>query len=57
VDPKGEVLVEASGHKEQIIHSTLDLSKIDMERRQEPVLRSLRRDIYGLAFDIIGSGQ
>ncbi len=57
VDPKGEVLAEASRQKEQIIYGTLDLSEIASERRQEPVIRSLRRDIYGLTFDLIRSDR
>lgn len=57
VDPKGEILVEASAQEEQVICGTLDLSAIAMERKQEPVLRSLRKDIYGLTLDLIRSGR
>jgi predicted amidohydrolase len=57
VDPKGEVLVEASGHEEQIISRMLNLSEIAMERKQEPVLYSLRREIYGLTSDLIRRGR
>ncbi len=53
VAPKGDVLAEASRQKEQIIYGTLDLSKIASERSQEPVMRSLRREIYGQTFDLL----
>jgi predicted amidohydrolase len=57
VDPRGAVLAEASRKKEQIIYGTLDLSKIASERSQEPVMRSLRPDIYGQTFDLLGNAR
>jgi predicted amidohydrolase len=53
VDPRGDILVEASVEEEQIICGTLDLSEIAAERKQEPVMRSLRPDIYGLTYGLV----
>lgn len=44
VNPRGEVLAEASLDKEEIIESEIDTSEILNERMQEPVLRSIRRN-------------
>ena len=46
VDPKGEVIAEASRDKEELLVAELDLSLILEERKQEPVLRSQRPELY-----------
>lgn len=53
VNPKGEVIAEASNQREEIIYGTLDLEAIDRERKQEPVLESLRPNIYQASSDLI----
>jgi len=45
VNPKGELLVKA-GREERAVVAELDLSLIERERRQEPVLSSLRPELY-----------
>jgi predicted amidohydrolase len=45
VNPKGEVLFEA-GDIECILKGTIDLSFINQERIQEPILRSRRAELY-----------
>lgn len=52
VDPRGEVLVEASGEKEEIISTEIHLDRIAEERKSEPVLRSLRRDLLKSVYDL-----
>ena len=44
INPRGEVLVEASTDKEEIINCEVDINEILKERMQEPVLRSIRSD-------------
>jgi len=51
--PKGEVIAEASPDKEEIIYSDIDFNQIIAERRQEPVLRSLRSEIYRIELDLV----
>lgn len=46
VDPRGDVLAEA-GTDEETIVATIDTAAILRERKQEPVLRSRRADLYG----------
>lgn len=48
VNPRGEVIAEASPEKEEILVVELDLQLIDEEREQEPVLRNLRPELYTL---------
>jgi len=46
VNPRGEVLVEASADREEIINCEVDLDEILKERIQEPVLRNVRLDYF-----------
>jgi predicted amidohydrolase len=46
VNPRGEVLAEASHAEEELLVAELDLSLILRERKQEPVLRSRRPELY-----------
>ncbi|MDY7027260.1 MAG: carbon-nitrogen hydrolase family protein [Spirochaetota bacterium] len=52
VDPRGEILVEASGEKEEIISAEIELDRIAEERKSEPVLRSLRRDLLKSVYEL-----
>jgi 5-aminopentanamidase len=47
VDPRGEVLVRASGTSEDVVTATLDPELIAEQRRREPVLARRRPDLYG----------
>jgi len=46
VNPRGDVVMEASVDKEEILECEIDLDLINRERKQEPVLRSRRPDLY-----------
>ncbi|SMF90361.1 Predicted amidohydrolase [Paenibacillus uliginis N3/975] len=46
VNPRGEVVCEA-GDEEGVLIGTIDLSLILKERKQEPILRSRRPELYG----------
>lgn len=46
VSPRGEVIAEASNSKEEFLVVELDLNMILKERKQEPVLRSQRPELY-----------
>jgi predicted amidohydrolase len=46
VNPRGEVIAEASHTEEELLVAELDLSLILKERKQEPVLRSQRPELY-----------
>ncbi|MEA1963939.1 MAG: carbon-nitrogen hydrolase family protein [Candidatus Aerophobetes bacterium] len=46
VNPKGEVVAEASSSQEEVLSVELNLNLILKEKRQERVLRSLRPEIY-----------
>jgi len=46
VNPRGEVIAEASAVEEEILIADIDLGLILKERMQEPILRSMRPDIY-----------
>lgn len=46
VDPRGEIVAEASPDEEEILTAELDLGLIQKEREQEPVLQSLRPELY-----------
>jgi predicted amidohydrolase len=46
VNPKGEVIAEASHTEEELLVAELDLSLILKERKQEPVMRSQRPELY-----------
>jgi predicted amidohydrolase len=48
VNPKGEVIAEASHTEEELLVVELDLSLILEERKQEPVLRSQQPELYHL---------
>jgi predicted amidohydrolase len=45
-DPRGEIVSRASSDKEEVLVAALDLGMILKERMQEPVLRSLRSELY-----------
>jgi predicted amidohydrolase len=45
VNPKGEVIAEASGDSEEVLYADIDLNMIAEERKREPVLRALRLDL------------
>ncbi len=44
--PDGKIIVEASADKEQVLHATLDLDRIEAQRRGWPFLRDRRIDAY-----------
>ncbi len=46
VNPRGEVVAEASPDKEEFLVAEIDLSDILRERQQEPVLRARRPGLY-----------
>jgi predicted amidohydrolase len=46
VNPRGEVIVQASRGDEEVVLAELDLSLIPREREQEPVLTNLRPELY-----------
>lgn len=46
INPKGEIITQASTKKEEVLTSKLDLSLIESERKQEPVLENFRPELY-----------
>ena len=44
--PRGEVLALASGESEEVITAELDLDLISNQRRQEPIFRGFRPELY-----------
>jgi predicted amidohydrolase len=46
MNPRGEIVVEASPVEEENLVAVVDLSAILRERQQEPVLRSRRPALY-----------
>ncbi|MEA3377453.1 MAG: carbon-nitrogen hydrolase family protein [Chloroflexota bacterium] len=46
VNPRGEVIAQASHAEEEVLVAELDLSLTPREREQEPVLRNLRPELY-----------
>lgn len=46
VNPRGEVIAEASPTEEELLIVEIDLSMILKERQQEPVFRSMRPELY-----------
>ncbi len=46
INPKGKIITQASPKKEEVLTSKLDLSLIESERRQEPMLENLRPKLY-----------
>jgi predicted amidohydrolase len=46
VNPRGEVIAEASQTDEELLVAEIDLSMILKERKQEPVFRSMRPELY-----------
>lgn len=46
VNPRGEIVAEASSDREELLTAELDLGMIEMEREQEPVLKCLRPELY-----------
>lgn len=46
VSPRGEVLALASNEEEEVIVAELDLSLIRNQRRQEPIFRGFRPELY-----------
>lgn len=46
VNPRGEVIAKAAPTKEEILVAELDLGLILKERMQEPILRSMRPELY-----------
>ena len=47
VEPMGDILIEASSDKEELIVGDLDLNKVSAFRNKIPVFKSRRADIYG----------
>jgi predicted amidohydrolase len=47
VNPRGEVLYEI-GDEEGVLHGSIDLAMILKERKQEPILRSRRPELYDI---------
>jgi predicted amidohydrolase len=47
-DPRGEVLAKASDVREEVVVSELPLARIGEQRRQEPVFRGFRPELYEL---------
>lgn len=45
-DPRGAVLVRASGERPEVVVGELDLGLVLEQRRQEPVFRSYRPELY-----------
>jgi predicted amidohydrolase len=52
VNPRGEIVAQASHTDEEVLVAELDLGLIPKERKQEPVLRNLRPDLYHLLVDL-----
>jgi len=46
VNPRGEVIAEASSDREHVLVTPVELSAILRERQQEPVLRTRRPELY-----------
>jgi predicted amidohydrolase len=46
VNPRGEVIAEASTRKEEVLTAEIDLDFINKEREQEPVLHNFRPELY-----------
>ena len=46
VNPRGDVIAEASQTEEDLLVAEIDLSMILKERKQEPVFRSMRPELY-----------
>jgi predicted amidohydrolase len=46
VNPRGEVIAEASQIEEELLVAEIDLNMILKERKQEPVFRSMRPELY-----------
>ncbi|MFQ5910220.1 MAG: carbon-nitrogen hydrolase family protein [Thermoplasmata archaeon] len=46
VNPRGDVVAEASSNDEEVLVAELDLGMIQKERNQEPVLKCLRPELY-----------
>lgn len=53
INPRGEVIAEASLDKEEIVYCKVDINQILQERKQEPILRSLRSEIYKRWFNLL----
>ena len=53
INPRGEVIAEASPDKEEIVYCEVDINQILKERKQEPILRSLRSEIYKRWFNLL----
>jgi len=53
INPRGEVITEASPDKEEIVYCEVDINQILKERKQEPILRSLRSEIYKKWFNFL----
>jgi predicted amidohydrolase len=45
-DPRGEVIAKASSEREEVVVAGLPLALIGEQRRQEPVFRALRPELY-----------
>ncbi len=48
VNPRGEVIAQASHADEEVLVAELDFDLIPKERKQEPVLKNLRPELYHL---------
>ena len=44
--PQGEIIAQASDHKEEVLYAEIDPSKIESVRRNWPFLRDRRIDLY-----------
>ena len=53
VGPQGEVIAEASPDKEDIIYGDVDIKQIMAERKNEPILRSIRSEIYRTELNLL----
>jgi predicted amidohydrolase len=47
VDPKGEIIAEASENKEEFVVADIDVSLIEKMRKEWPFLRDRRPNMYG----------
>jgi predicted amidohydrolase len=46
VSPRGDIIAEASQTEEELLVAEIDLSMILKERKQEPIFRSMRPELY-----------
>jgi predicted amidohydrolase len=46
VDPRGDILAEATDSGVEVISSAIDLDQVDKERLQEPIFDHRRPELY-----------